>query len=398
MKIVIAHNRYSSAQPSGENTIVDYEIGALRAAGVQVVPFLRSSDEIGSLPAHKKAALVASPVHAAGTQRELAAVLERERPDLLHLHNPYPLLSPSVVGTAHKHGVKVVQTIHNYRHDCVNGLYFRDGHDCRDCHGKRWNGPGVLHACYRGSRAQSAVMAVALGVHQGTWRGVDRFIALTDAMAAYLRSIGIRDEQIRVKPNAVADPLAGKEAASGEAPGAAPLGDGFLFGARLVPEKGVALLLEAWRRADLPDRVLRIAGDGPLRSLVEAAAAERDDIEYLGQLEPEARDAALAASAAVVVPSIWQDILPTTGIEALAAGRAIVATRMGGAPFIAGADTDAPAGVAVEPTPEALANGLEAVAKDPSYAGNARARYKAVFAPEVTLQRQIEIYEELIAD
>ncbi|GAA2165731.1 MULTISPECIES: glycosyltransferase family 4 protein [Glycomyces] len=392
MKIVIAHNRYSSAQPSGENTIVDFEIGALREAGVEVVPFLRSSDEIASLPAHKKAALAASPIHAAGTQRELAALLERERPDLLHLHNPYPLLSPSVVGTAHKHGVKVVQTIHNYRHDCVNGLYFRDGHDCHDCHGKRWNGPGVLHACYRGSRPQSAVMAVALGVHQGTWRGVDRFIALTDAMAAYLRSIGIRDEQIRVKPNGVADPLAGKEAQSG----AVPLGSGFLFGARLVPEKGVALLLDAWKRTDLPGQVLRIAGDGPLRSLVERAAAERDDIEYLGQLEPAERDEALAASAAVVVPSIWRDILPTTGIEALAAGRAVVATRMGGAPFIAGADTDAPAGVAVEPAADALARGLEAVAKDPSYAANARHRYETVFAPEVTLRRQIEIYEELI--
>jgi glycosyltransferase involved in cell wall biosynthesis len=385
VKIVIAHNRYSSAQPSGENVIVDYEIGALREAGVEVVPFLRSSDEIASLPAHRKAMLAASPIHAAGTQRELAAVLERERPDLLHLHNPYPLLSPSVVGTAHEHGVKVVQTIHNYRHDCVNGLYFRDGHDCRDCHGKRWNAPGVQHACYRGSRAQSAVMAIALGSRRGTWRSVDRFIALTDAMAGYLRSIGIEEGRIRVKPNAVADP------------GAVPLGEGFLFGARLVPEKGVELLLSAWKLTDLPGRVLRIAGDGPLRPLVERAAAERDDIEYLGQLEPAERDAALAASAAVVVPSIWQDILPTTGIEALAAGRAVVATRMGGAPFIAGAGTEAPAGVAVETTPEALARGLEAVAKNPSFAANARARYESVFAPEVTLRRLIEIYEELIA-
>lgn len=384
MKIVIAHNRYSSAQPSGENTIVDYEIGALREAGVEVVPFLRSSDEIAALPPHRKAALVASPVHAAGTQRELAALLERERPDLLHLHNPYPLLSPSVVTTAHRHRVKVVQTIHNYRHDCMNGLYFRDGHDCRDCHGKRWNAPGVVHACYRGSRAQSAVMAVALGAHQGTWRGVDRFVALTDAMAEYLRSIGIEEGRIRVKPNAVADP------------GIVPLGEGFLFGARLVEEKGVRLLLEAWRLADLPGSTLRIAGDGPLRPLVEDAAA-RGEVVYLGQLEPAARDAALAASAAVAVPSVWQDILPTTGIEALAAGRAVVATRMGGAPFIAGADTDAPAGVAVEPTPEALAKGLEAVAKNPGYAENARARYESVFAPEVTLRRLIEIYEELLA-
>jgi glycosyltransferase involved in cell wall biosynthesis len=384
VKIVVAHNRYSSAQPSGENVIVDYEIGALREAGVEVVPFLRSSDEIGSLPLHGKAALAVSPIHAAGTQRDLAGLIERERPDLLHLHNPYPLLSPSVVNTAQRRGVRVVQTIHNYRHDCMNGLYFRDGHDCRDCHGRRWNAPGVAHACYRGSRAQSAVMAVALGVHRDTWRGVDRFVALTDAMAGYLRSIGIEDDRIRVKPNAVADP------------GVAPLGDGFLFGARLVPEKGVELLLQAWRLADLPGTPLRIAGDGPLRPLVEEAAA-RGEVEYLGQLGAAERDAALAASAAVVVPSIWQDILPTTGIEALASGRAVVATRMGGAPFIAGADTGAPAGVAVEPTPEALARGLEAVAKDPSYAARARARYESVFAPEVTLRRLVEIYEELLA-
>ncbi|MEU6858103.1 glycosyltransferase family 4 protein [Glycomyces sp. NPDC046736] len=384
MKIVIAHNRYSSAQPSGENTIVDYEIGALAEAGVEVVPFQRSSDEIAALPPHRKAALAVSPIHAAGTQRDLAALFERERPDLLHLHNPYPLLSPSVVKTAQRMGVKVVQTIHNYRHDCMNGLYFRDGHDCRDCHGKRWNAPGVLHGCYRGSRPQSAIMAVTLGAHQGTWRGVDRFVALTDAMAAYLRSIGIEEERIRVKPNAVADP------------GIVPLGEGFLFGARLVPEKGVELLLEAWRQVDLPGTALRIAGDGPLRPLVEAAAA-RGEVEYLGQLDAEGMQAALAAASAMVVPSIWQDILPTTGIEALASGRAIVATRMGGAPFIAGAGTEAPAGVAVEPTAEALARGLETVAKDPSYAANARARYESVFAPEVTLRRLIEIYEELLA-
>ncbi len=280
--------------------------------------------------------------------------------------------------------MKVVQTIHNYRHDCVNGLYFRDGHDCRDCHGKRWNGPGVLHGCYRGSRPQSAIMAVALGAHQGTWKTVDRYIALTDAMAGFLRSIGIADERIRVKPNAVADP------------GAAPPGEGFMFGARLVPEKGVELLLDAWERAGLAGATLRIAGDGPLRPRVEAAAG-RNGVEYLGQLGPAERDAALAASAAVVIPSIWQDILPTTGIEALASGRAVVATRMGGAPFIAGADTDAPAGVAVDPTPEALAGALATVAKDPGYAANARARYEAVFSPEVVLGQLIGIYEELLS-
>ncbi|WP_199038701.1 glycosyltransferase family 4 protein [Glycomyces salinus] len=385
MKIVIAHNRYSSAQPSGENTIVDYEIGALREAGVEVVPFLRSSDEIASLPAHRKAALAVSPIHAAAAQRDLAALIERERPDLLHLHNPYPLLSPSVVRTAHRHGVKVVQTIHNYRHDCVNGLYFRDGHDCTDCHGKRWNAPGVLHSCYRGSRAQSAVMALTLGVHQGTWRTVDRFVALTDAMADYLRGIGIEADRIRVKPNAVADP------------GPMPLGEGFLFAARLVPEKGVELLLEAWREAKV-NVPLRIAGDGPLRPLVERAA-EADGVEYLGQLDPAARDAALAASAAVVIPSIWRDILPTSGIEALAAGRALVVTDIGGGPFIAGLDTARPAGHGAAPEPRALAAAFGEVHDlVERYADYARERYEKVFSPEVVLRRLIDIYEEVLAE
>src|SRR5262245_30491549 len=153
MKVVIAHNRYSSAQPSGENTIVDAEIGQLTAAGVTVLPFIRSSDEIGTLSLAGKAMLPLSPVWAPGAQRDLAALLDRERPDVFHLHNPYPLLSPWVVRTAHAHGVPVVQTVHNYRQVCASGLYFRDGAICRDCRGRAFALPAIRHACYRGSRA-----------------------------------------------------------------------------------------------------------------------------------------------------------------------------------------------------------------------------------------------------
>ncbi|RRR96415.1 glycosyltransferase family 4 protein [Glycomyces terrestris] len=386
MKIIVAHNRYVSERPSGENVVVDNEIAGLRDAGVEVVPFMRSSDEIASLPPHEKAKLATSPIHAPGTQRRLAELIERERPDLLHLHNPYPLLSPSVVRTAHRAGLPVVHTIHNVRHDCINGLYFRDGRECRDCHGKRWNGPGVLHACYRGSRAQSAVMAVALGAHRDTWRSVDRYLVPTDAMAAFLRSIDIPDERIRLKPNTVTDP------------GVAPLGEGFLLVARLSEEKGVQLLLDAWREAR-PGVPLRIAGDGPLRGLVEDAAAANPEIEYLGQLEPADRDAAIAAAAAVVVPSVCGDLLPTAGVEAIAAGRALVVTDKGGSPFIVGESTPAPAGVVAPTDPVALAAAINTVAKDPApFAANARARYESVFSPDVTLRRQIEIYEELLAE
>src|SRR5262245_44542080 len=132
MKVVVAHNRYASARPSGENNVVDAEIAQLRAAGVAVVPFLRNSDDIATLPPAQKALLPLSPIRNGPAQRALGDLLDRERPDVLHLHNPYPLLSPWVVRTAHRHGVPVIQTVHNYRQVCAPGLYFRDGHICTE--------------------------------------------------------------------------------------------------------------------------------------------------------------------------------------------------------------------------------------------------------------------------
>src|SRR3982751_2707008 len=170
MKVLVAHNRYSSAQPSGENIVVDAEIAQLTAAGVEVVPFLRSSDEIGSLPLAQKALLPLGPIISPWAVKALRSVIASERPDLVHVHNPYPLISPWVVRTAQAHGLPVVQTVHNYRQVCANGLYFRDGHICHDCRGRALPLPAVRHACYRGSCAPSAGMGNALTVPRGTSR------------------------------------------------------------------------------------------------------------------------------------------------------------------------------------------------------------------------------------
>ncbi len=265
MKVLIAHNRYSSAQPSGENNIVDAEMAQLRAAGVDVVPFIRSSDEISGMSAPRKLLLAASPLYAHDAQRQLAALIEAERPDVMHLHNPYPLLSPFVIRTAHAHGLPVIQTIHNYRHVCAAATFFRDGQDCHDCVGLRFPMPAIKHKCYRGSTAQSVIMATTLTAHRGTWHDVDRFIALTGGIADYLREFGIAEDRISIKPNSTPDPGP-----------VAPIGDGFLFVGRLSAEKGLSLLLDAWRRhPDGANGTLRIIGDGELRDLATAAAAER---------------------------------------------------------------------------------------------------------------------------
>ncbi|MEV4723433.1 glycosyltransferase [Micromonospora humida] len=420
MRIVVAHNRYREAQPSGENTMVDSEIGQLTAAGVEVLPFIRSSDEIPSMPKSAKALLPISPIYAPRAQQELSRLLTEHRPDVLHLHNPYPLLSPWVVRTAHKHGVPVVQTVHNYRQVCSSGIYFRDGVICQDCKGRALAVPSIVHRCYRDSRAQSALMAATLAVHRGTWRSVDRFIALTSAIADHLTDYGIPAERIVVKPNAVPDPGA-----------PTPLGDGFLYLARLTPEKGLDLLLDAWRRHPVGSLgTLRVAGDGELRPLVEAAAAERADVVYLGQLDRDGVRAAVEASAVVIAASMWHDVLPTVIIEALASGRPVLGTALGGIPYLVGADAPhepagtGPAAVAsavaghapppagppavpagllggtagwvVPPDPAALAAALPvARAGAALLSAPARLRYEQTFHPDVVLKRHLAIYASL---
>lgn len=387
MKVVVAHNRYREAVPSGENVIVDVEIGQLRAAGVDVIPFQRSSDEIGSLPLAQKALLPLSPIYGRAAQKDLSALFDEHRPDVLHLHNPYPLLSPAVVRTAHAHGVPVIQTVHNYRQVCSSGLYFRDGHICHDCRGKAIGWPAVVHRCYRGSAPQSALMATTLAVHRGTWRSVDRYIALTDKIAAHLSDFGIPADRIVIKPNGLPDP--------GEPE---PLGTGFLYAARLSPEKGLGLLLDAWRRH--PDGALgelRIAGDGELRPLAERAAAERTDVTYLGALDRADMIAARAASAVVVAVPTWEDVLPTVVLEAMAAGRPVVGTAVGGIPYLLGIDgATKAAGWVVKPDPAALAGALAIARTDaPVIASGARERYLTAFHPDVLTRQLIETYTTL---
>ncbi len=380
MKVLVAHNRYSSAQPSGENTIVDTEMAQLTAAGVEIVPFIRSSDEIADLPMGRKLLLPASPIYARAPQRDLAALIEAERPDVMHVHNPYPLLSPWIIRTAHAHGVPVIQTIHNYRHVCAAATFFRDGHICHDCVGKAFPTPAIAHKCYRGSTAQSVVMATALTAHRGTWHSVDRFIALANGLADYLRRYGIAEDRISIKPNSLPDPGP-----------VAPLGSGFLFVGRLEPEKGIDLLLDAWRmHPDGSLGTLRIVGDGPLRSTVEAACAERSDLTFDGPTDSSGVREAMRAAAVVISASMWQEPLTTVIIEALSNGRPVIGTALGGTPYLIG-----DAGWVVEPTAAAMAEALpRASAEAPTLAPKARQRYEQTFTPEIVIAQLIAIYEQ----
>jgi len=382
VKVIVAHNRYSSTQPSGENTVVDAEIAALGTAGVEVVPFLRDSDDIPGLPATGRALLPLAPVWAPGAQRDLARLIAGTRPDLIHLHNPYPLISPWLVRTARAHRVPVAQTVHNYRHACVAGTFFRDGRPCHDCLGRAVPLPAIRHRCYRGSAAQSAVMAAGQVAHRSTWRLVDRYLLLSAAMGEHLRVLGVTPEQLVVKPNAVPDP--------GE-PGAA--GTGFTFAGRLVPEKGVALLLAAWSRH--PDGALgplRVVGDGPLREAVRDLAAGRTDVRYLGHLDHAGVQAAMRDAAVVVAPALWAEPFGLTAVEAMANARPVLVTDRGGPPELVG-----DAGWVVEPSVAALAQVLPRAVREAAALGaTARKRYLRRYTPAAVTAELVRIYRDIL--
>lgn len=236
MKVLVVHNRYQSSSPSGENDVVTSDVAMLQAAGVEVSTYFRDSDELQAASPALRLSAAIGPVYSRQSARAVDAVLEERRPDVVHVHNVFPLIGPTVIHLATKRGIPVVQTVHNYRHTCMNGLHVREGRRCDDCLGKRWPVPGVLHACYRGSHLQSVPMALSQGLHRSTWGEVARFLALTPFMADRLHQAGIVGEAISVRPNAAPDPGLPQ-----------PVGNtDILFVARLDSAKGVEQLLRAW--------------------------------------------------------------------------------------------------------------------------------------------------------
>ena len=384
MKVLVVHNEYRAALPSGENLVVRRQIDDLRATGVDVIPYLRSSDELARAGRSGRLRAAASAVGLGDAIGDLRRVLKRERPDVVHLHNLFPLISARVVSLAHDHDAKVVQTVHNFRHVCIAGTYFRDGHECFDCRGHAFGRPGVQHACYRGSKAESLVMATAIAAYRRQLHGPDAVIALAPHLRDHCIDYGFPAERIEVIPNTTTDP--------GEP---TPLGSGLLFAARFSAEKGLALLAEAWTR--LPPHAagrLTIVGDGPERPVAVALAASRPDVDYLGRVQPSAIAPLLQASAAVVVPSRWQEVCPTIVVDALAHGRPVLATDRGGLPYLVGHD----GGWLVSPSPGALADGIRrAVAGAATKSAGARKRFLDAMAPDVVLGRTTDLYDRLRA-
>jgi glycosyltransferase involved in cell wall biosynthesis len=382
MRILLVHNHYR--RPGGEDVVFQSEAALLRSHHHDVEELVATNDDIDSLG---RLQVAIGTIWSRRSGARLREILARHRPEIVHFHNTFPLISPAAYSTARQSGAAVVQTLHNYRLICPNGLLFRDGHLCEECVGRSVAWPGVLHACYRHSRPQTGVVTAMLAVHRarGTWvRDVDAYIALTEFARRKFIQGGLPESKLAVKPNFVdPDP--------GESPGR---GGHFLFVGRLSEEKGVRTLLRAWSALG-SNSELRIAGAGPLEAEVRRAAAGSTSIRYLGHLARPAVLEQLRAARALIFPSEWFEGMPVVILEAFACGRPVIATRHGGpAEIIA----DGVTGLLFTPeSPDELAQRTDwAIRHEEAMAvmgKQARQEHELRYTPEVNYRLLMDIYQ-----
>lgn len=316
MRVLLCHNYYQ--QPGGEDRVFAAEGELLESRGHEVLRYTAHNDCIETM---SRAALLRRTLWSSEAYDDVRALVRRHRPDVMHCHNTFPLLSPSVYRAARDEGVPVVQTLHNYRLLCLNATLLRKGQPCEECVQRATPWPGVRHACYRGSYTASAAAAMMLQWHRWrrTWtEAVDHYIALSEFSRRKFLDAGFPAGKITVKPNFVSS---NSGAGNGD-------GDYALFVGRLAPEKGIHTLLAAWSwlRSDIQ---LRIVGDGPLAAMVDEAAAADPRITWLGQCSPAEVQATLRDAVCLVMPSVWYETFGLTITEAFAAGTPVIASRMG---------------------------------------------------------------------
>lgn len=251
----------------------------------------------------------------------LRALLRSSKPDIVHVHNTFPLVSPAVYYAAVAEGIPVVQTLHNYRLLCPSAVLYRNNSVCEKCTHARSSWPAIQHACYRQSRPASAAAAAMLTVHRmaGTFRKhVTTYIALSEFARGKFIQGGFPPEKVVVKPNFI-------EPDPGRGPG---LGNYCIFVGRLVPEKGILTMLDAWTRFS-PPLDLEIAGDGDLANEVAAAAERCPRIRWLGRLPKAQLYDRMKNATALLLPSLWYEPFGLVVVEAFAMGLPVIASRIG---------------------------------------------------------------------
>jgi len=380
MKILIAHNAYQ--QRGGEDMVVDAEIALLREHGHEVQLYRQHNDALKDM---SRTAAAVGTVWSQRSAREVDELCRSFAPDVIHVHNTFPLISPSLYWAAARAHVPVVQTLHNFRLLCPQAIFLREGRICEDCVGKTpWR--SVTRKCYRESALQSAVITGMLATHRalGTYRNhVTRYIALNRfALEKYVEG-GLPRERFRIKPNFVAtnvQPQWGQR-------------HGGLYVGRLSNEKGLDVLAAAVKLD--PTAGVEAIGGGPLEPL----AREAFGAGYLGYLPLEDILQRMSRARFLVLPSICYENSPRTIVEAFSCGLPVIASRLGA---LADLVEDGVTGLLFKPgDAQDLARKIAWANAQPEAMERmgraARIEYERHYTPQRNHELLIAIYEDAIA-
>lgn len=336
--------------------------------------------------------IAARMIWSQGSRQGLAAILEAERPDLVHVHNTFIVISPSIYSACAERGIPVVQTLHNFRLLCPGSSFFRSGKVCEECvHHSLFR--SVLHGCYRNSSQASAAVALSLATHRalGTWESsVTRYIALTHFAKDKFVHAGFPSERIVVKPN-FTDPDPGERLGAGQYA---------VFIGRLDPTKGTRVLPDAWN--SLPVKYpLHVLGDGPDRQWMEARVRELriSEVIFRGQLPRAEAVEAVKGARFTIMPSTWYETFGLSIIESFACGTPVLCSRLGAMSELV---DDHRTGLHFNPSdPEDLAEKVEWAWSHPSELARmgrvARRKYESDYSAEKNYSQLMEIYEQAIA-
>jgi len=320
MRVLIVHNLYQ--QPGGEEVVAEREGALLAARGHDVVNYRRSNAELDRLSPLGKLALPARMIWSEESVRQLRSVIRDYRPDVAHFHNTFMMITPAAYYLCAGMGVPVIQSMHNPRLMCPAASFYREGALCTECLGRPFAYPGVLHGCYRHSRAQTAAVATMIAAHRaiGTWQTrVHAYVAFTDFYRHLFVQAGLPPERLYVKPHFVS-PDPGERTT--------PPSDYALFAGRLDPQKGVRTLLKAWR--DLRGIPLKIAGAGQLLPEVQEAIEQGAEIEVVGWVGRERLIELVKGARFLVWPSEgWFETFGLVAVEAFACGVPVIGSKTG---------------------------------------------------------------------
>lgn len=398
MKVLLLNNFHYR---KGGSETVYFQTGRLLAAHGHEVLWFSFADE-RNVPCPQSEFFPERPSSAIGTSvsycynrsaaKALERLLEKEKPDIAHVHLIWGGLSPSVLKVLRRHHIPVVHTVHDYRLVCP-GYLFMDGGGavCERC-SRGYFLPCLSHRCAKGSLPQSLLMTFEMYLRRwffnplrliGGFHFVSKF--------AYERHLAHEPGYAKAKHSVIYNCLPDSPAPE------VKRGDYFLYCGRLSREKGVHTLIEAFSRDS--NLHLKVTGTGPLENELRAKAASAANIEFCGYRTGEDLSSLLRNCCCVIVPSEWYENNPLSIIEAYSAGKPVIGAAIGGIPEIV---REGETGYLFLPSD---AEGLLAAAQrlaalsDEDYASlsaGSRRFFEDHFTEEAAYGRLMEFYEELI--